>query len=201
MALDFDIRDPKNQKLIAVFLILIVIIYAFYNFVIQSKVTAVESARADLATLEQRLMTIKKRLQTRETLEARKAELTVRLAELEALLPTEENVAVLLNQLVNVEQESKVYLVGFNAVESIEGDGRPYRANRYRVTIEAGYHQFVRFVGEVMRLPRLLSFSELRLEMNPDIEREPVAYEGLEDQPRHLRIECVLTAYIFRNLE
>ena len=89
--------------------------------------------------------------------------------ELEALLPTEENVAALLDQFSMVEKDAKVYVVGFNAAETIEEEDKPYRANRYRVTIEAGYHQFATFMSRIMALPRILSISELRIMLNPTV--------------------------------
>ncbi len=198
MALNFDIRDPKNQKLVITYLIPVIGLAAFFNFMVKPKIAEVQAVKSEVATLQSRVSGTMRALSSVEELEARKTALEAKLAELRSLVPDEENVAVLLEQFSRVERDAKVYLVGFDAAAVIEGEGRPYRENRYRVTLDAGYHQFATFMAEVMALPRLFSFSDLRIERNDTTEDTEVEYEGLEDQPRYLRIECTLTSYIYQ---
>jgi len=197
----FDIKDPKNQKMIAMFMIPIVILYAFFHFVIKTKVGELETKEGNLNKIIKSVEDAQKTLKSKEVIEKTREELMIKFEELNSLLPEEENVSELIEQFSMVERDSKVYIVGFDAAETIEGDGKPYRANRYNLTIEAGYHQFVTFMSRVMALPRLLSFSELRIERNPMVTRGTESYEGLESQPRYLSIECTLTSYVFTNLD
>jgi len=201
MAIEFDIRDPKNQKIIATFMIPVVILAAFYQFMIKPMVEDLAVKQAELNTVRQQVTRIMSGLKTVEQLQGEKDALTAKLAELESLLPTEENVALLLSRFAMVERDANVYLVGFDAAETVDDGEKPYRANNYRMTIEAGYHQFADFITKVMSLPRLMSFSDLRITMNPLITEETESYEGMENQPRHLKIECMLTTYIFKGFQ
>ena len=198
MAVDFDIRDPKNQKLIMTYLIPVVILAAFFNFFIKPKLQELNNKRNELSTLQAQIDMVKQTLQSKEQLLNAKENLMAKYTELEALLPQEENVALLLDQFSMAEKDTKVYIVGFNAAETIEEVDKPYRANQYRVTIEAGFHQFASFMSRIMSLPRILSISDLRIMLNPAVSEETESYEGLEDQPRHLTIECVITSYVFK---
>ena len=198
MAVDFDIRDPKNQKLIMIFLIPVVCLTAFFILVIKPKIQDLKDDTNELSNLQARIEKVQRTLQSKEDLLETRGNLMAKFDELEALLPPEENVAALLDQFSMVEKDTKVYVVGFNAAETIEEEDKPYRANRYRVTIEAGYHQFATFMSRIMALPRILSISELRIMLNPAVSEETEGYEGLENQPRHLTIECIVTSYVFK---
>jgi len=199
--MDFDIRDPKNQKIVAMFLIPVVILYAFFHFFVKTKVYELKREENKLNEIQDRVEMVERTLQSKEVLEKTKEELMIKFEELNSLLPEEEDVSELIDQFSMVERDSKVYVVGFDAAETIEGDGKPYRTNRYNLTIEAGYHQFANFMSRVMTLPRLLSFSELRIVRNPMVTESTESYEGLESQPRYLSIECTLSSYVFTNLD
>lgn len=200
MAINFDIRDPKNQKLIMTFLLPVVALAAFFQFMIKPKIADLKSRETELATIQRQLNQIQKSLKSQEQLRGEKENLTIKLKEMESLLPEEENVALLLSQFSMAEKDANVYLVGFNAAETVEGADKPYRANKYRLTVEAGYHQFADFISRILALPRIMSFSELRITLNPLLTEETDSYEGMESQPRHLKVECMLTTYLFKNL-
>lgn len=200
MAIDFDIRDPKNQKLIMTFLIPVVILAAFFQFMVKPIRVDVTAKKAELADIQKNIDQVRKALKIPKELQAEKETLTIKLNELESMLPREDNVAVLLNQFSLVERDTNVYLVGFDAAEVVEEGGKPYKANRYRMTIEAGYHQFADFIAKVMALPRITSISDLRITINPMVTEETESYEGMENQPRNLTIECMLTTYLFQEI-
>ena len=200
MAINFDIKDPKIQRILASFLVPVVICYLFFNFVIKPEVEELNTKKAEVIKLKKRVNDIKKKLEHPEALKEEKAILEDKYQELEKLLPSEENVAVLLDQFAMVENDSKVYMVGFEATETVDDESKPYRANKYRITIESGFHQFARFMSHVMSLPRILSFSELNISLNTELDESTEIQEGLEDQPRTLKIECTLTTYVFKDL-
>ena len=198
MALNFDIRDPKNQRILASFLVPVVLFYAFYNFMLKPKIGEIEKKKTEIASLKKNVTDIKNKLDSPEKLAEEKTALESKLAELEQLLPTRENVSLLLDQFSQVETDSKVYMVGFEATESVDVEGELYRSNKYKITIESGYHQFSLFMSYAMRLPRILSFSEITISANSEIGQRLEVQEGLEDQPRNLTIECIITSYIFK---
>ena len=198
MALKIDFSDPKNQRIIATFLVPIVIFYAFYHFIIKPKINELNAKKAEVVTVSNRVSNIKRTLELPDKLLKEKETLQTEYDELEQLLPSEENVSLMLDQFSVIENDAKVYMVGFEATETIEDESKPYRENRYRITIESGFHQFSRFMGYIMSLPRIMSLSELNLSLNPTLDRNQEVYEGLEDQPRTLRIECILTSYVFK---
>jgi len=197
MAIDFDFKDPRNQKLIISFLIPIVILYAFYRFVIEPKIMEVKTVKNEITEIESQIKIIGKKIKSKDLIMEEKNKLLKQLSELEALLPEEENVSLLLEQFSMVERDAKVYIVGFNAAESTEGAGKPYRENKYQMTIEAGYHQFAMFMSKVMSLPRVFSLSNLRISRNPMASEKLETFGGLEDQPRYLTIECTITSYVY----
>ncbi|MFA6472707.1 MAG: type 4a pilus biogenesis protein PilO [Candidatus Latescibacterota bacterium] len=200
MAIDFDIKDPKNQRMLATVIIAAALIYAFFNFVIKVKGQELKIKKAEVVTLTQNLSDMERGLQTKVILLAERESLQKKLKELETNLPEHENVAALLDQLSRVENNAKVYVVGFKADETVEGGGKLYQANKYKITIEAGFHQFAEFMSGIMALPRILSFSDMKISANPAAKEKAAANIGLEDQPRSLTIECTVTSYIFKNL-
>lgn len=200
MAIDFDFRDPKNQKMIMTFLIPLVVIAAFFQFVVKPVKEEVTAKTTELTNVQNQLDLIKKSLKTPKDLEVEKALLTGKLEELRSMLPEEENVADLITKFSEVERESNVYLVGFEATQSVEGGEKPYKENKYRMTIEAGYHQFAEFMSKVMALPRIMSFSDIRITVNPLAKTVTATYEGMENQPRNLTIECVLTTFLYQDV-
>ncbi len=197
MALQFDINDPKNQRLLALILVPIVVGYAFYNFVIKSEQTELNAKQAQVVTYQRRVDSMKKVLESPDNLRRERAILEEQYQELNALLPDQENVSLLLDQLNSIEQDSKVYMVGFEALETIEPSGASYRANQYLLTFESGFHQFSQFLSHAMSLPRILSFSDVVIQPNTNVTPEQGEYEGMEDQPRTLTVECTLTSYVF----
>lgn len=201
MALNFDMKDPKNQRIIAMILVPVVACYAFFHFVMKPKMAELETKKAQVVTLMTRVTNIRKTLQMPDKLENEKAALTAKYEELEQLLPNEENVSLLLDQFSVVEHDSKVYMVGFEASETVDDEGKPYRENKYKLTVESGFHQYAKFMSEIMMLPRILSISELNFSMT-DFEQvmQEEMPEGLEDQPRYLTVECTLSSYVFKGL-
>ncbi len=198
MTLNFDIKDPKNQKFLAIVSVIVLILFGFYHFMIKPKLSEIETKKKEVQTLEQLLQTTKKSLSSPAEMTAQKEMLEAKYIELERILPDEENVAQLLEQLVGIEYKAKVYLVGFDATQTIEGNGKPYKANQYRVTVEAGYHQYVDFISQIMSLPRILSISELNITQNANLQQgQEEESTGPADQPRNLSIECLVTSYIF----
>ena len=186
--------------MLATVIIAAALIYAFFNFVIKVKGQELKIKKAEVVTLTQNLSDMERGLQTKVILLAERESLQKKLKELETNLPEHENVAALLDQLSRVENNAKVYVVGFKADETVEGGGKLYQANKYKITIEAGFHQFAEFMSGIMALPRILSFSDMKISANPAAKEKAAANIGLEDQPRSLTIECTVTSYIFKNL-
>lgn len=198
MAFNFDPSDPKTQKTIAILMIPIVLMALFYVKRIKPKIAEIAEKTAEVNTVSQQVRRQEKTLRPIKEMNAEKETLLAKYDEFEKYLPSEENVALLLDQLSAIERFSKVYLVEFNATESIESGDKPYRANKYRITIEAGYHQFADFMSSIMTLPRILSFSDLRISTNTADIMGGEMNEGLADQPRNLSIECIMTSYVFK---
>ena len=197
MAMKFDINDPKTQRMIAAVIVPIVILYAFFHLMIKPKMNDLDAKTVEVVDIEKKVTDIEKTLELPEKLNKEKEVLQAKYEEMEELLPSEENVAVLLNQFSTIENDSKVYIIGFEAAETVVDEGKPYRANNYRVTIESGFHQFSRFMSYVLTLPRIMSISDLNISLT---DREEAISEGLEDQPRFLKIEFTLTTYVFSGL-
>jgi Tfp pilus assembly protein PilO len=200
MAASFDMRDPKTQRIIATVLVPVVLIYAFYNFMIKPKTEEVKTKKTELVVIQKRLMDIKKGLEDPKKLNTEKELLQGKYDELEKLLPSKENVANLLGQVTDVENNSKIYMVGFEASESSQVQDKSYSSNKYKITIESGFHQFAQFMSNIMTLPRIISFSEITIQNNTMADRSKKFQEGLEDQPRNLTIECVITTYVFKEI-
>ncbi len=200
MAINFDIKDPKNQRILASFLVPVVICYAFFHFIIKPRLDELNTKKAEVVQLKKKVNDIKKKLEQPEALNEEKAILEDKYKELEKLLPSKEDVAVLLDQFAMIENDSKVYMVGFEATETVDDGSKLYRANKYRLTIESGFHQFARFMSNIMSLPRILSFSDLNISLNTELDESMEIQEGLENQPRTLKIECTLTTYVFKDL-
>ncbi|MHB9028704.1 MAG: type IV pilus inner membrane component PilO [Candidatus Latescibacterota bacterium] len=200
MAIEFDIREPKNQRMLAAVMTVAVVFYGYFQFMIKPKQTELRDRKTEIVSLQSRLNSMRGNLQAKKKLQSEKETLEMKLAELESYLPEQENVSVLLDQFTTVENSTKVYVVGFKASETVELTDKPYQANKYKLTIEAGYHQFVEFMASVMALPRILSFTELKIGVNTNAPAGENVNEGLEDQPRSLTIECSITSYVFKDL-
>jgi Tfp pilus assembly protein PilO len=79
MALDFDIRDPKNQKLIMTFLIPIVILAAVFQFVVSPLKEEVAAKNVELTNAQQQIDIIRCSLKTPELLREEKEQLELSL--------------------------------------------------------------------------------------------------------------------------
>jgi len=198
MAIEFDLRDPQNQRTLAVFMSVAVLMYGLYHFKIKPMTGELQRGKTEIATLKTQLNAMRTNLQAKKNLLAEKDRLALKLDELDTYLPEKENVALLLDQFSLVENATKVYVVGFKANETVDDAAKPYLSNKYKVTVEVGYHQFVDFMSGIMALPRILSFSEMKIAQNTNAPERRDMNEGLEDQPRSLSIECSITTYVFK---
>jgi Tfp pilus assembly protein PilO len=200
MAIDFDFKDPKNQKLIAAFMIIVVALFASFNFVIKPVRANLRTKKAEAAEIQKKIDSILNILQEPQKIEQMKLMYQARVEELDAILPVKEEIPELLDQISLIEKETRVHLMGFNALDTIDDGARPYISHRYSIKLEAGYHQFGNFMSRLTTLQRLLSISDLIITVN-QLAGTQEKYEGLEEMPRNLTVEFVLTSYVFRNLQ
>ena len=63
MAMKFDINDPKTQRMIAAVLVPVVILYAFFHFMIKPKMNDLEAKKAEVITIKKQVTDIKKTLE------------------------------------------------------------------------------------------------------------------------------------------
>ncbi len=201
MAIGFDIREPKNQRLLAAFMAITVILYGGYHFIIKPRQAALSSRKSEITALRNELATMRGSLSKKDALEKEQQALNEKLDELESFLPEHEDISALLDQFSAVENNAKVYVVGFRSSEVIEETDKLYMEVKYNVTVEAGYHQFMNFMAGIMALPRILSFSDLKISLNQNAPPGEEINEGLEDQPRSLVIECSVASYIFKSTD
>ena len=183
MAFEFISQAPQSQKLILGIFLLLIVLFGGYFFVLQPKLTQVDSLRGELAKLEAELSQNRALAANLSRFRAEAAQLRARLQAAQERLPNEKEMPGLYRQLTNLAHQTGLTVVLFQPKEIKQED--VYAEVPITLSAETGYHQLGTFFERMSRLSRLVSMKEMKL-------------QGTEKGPSSIRADVTLATYLFR---
>ena len=183
MAFEFISQAPQSQKLILGIFLLLIVLFGGYFFVLQPKLTQVDSLRGELAKLEAELSQNRALAANLSRFRAEAAQLRARLQAAQERLPNEKEMPGLYRQLTNLAQQTGLTVVLFQPKEMKQEDVDAEVP--ITLSAETGYHQLGTFFERMSRLSRLVSMKEMKL-------------QGTEKGPSSIRADVTLATYLFR---
>ena len=169
--------DPKQRNALLLGLVTVALFYVFWAYWYTPKQAEIEANAAQLERLDQnnRLAQIIVARGGTE-LEQRLAEYEQHVVRLERLIPQDEEVAALLNQISAAARQTGVSDPGMEPEPDEVGDF--YTKESYEINVIGEYHDIGRFLTRVASLPRIITPVDLEITpftgdvnlLDPDLE-------------------------------
>lgn len=185
----FGLDDADRQRVFLLVLLFVGGGYAFWQYVWSPLHEERVATEDHLAVLEQRNAQARALTQPGriEELRRREAEYQVALAAYETMLPSEAEVAGLLEEVARSALTEGVEIVNFAPLEPI--DGEQLVELPYDVQVQGTYHDIGRFVASVANMPRLVRPGVVAL--------EHVAIEQGAEEPAEHEVLATFTLSTF----
>ncbi len=150
-----NLREPKTQKLILFFVLLIIILIAFFQLLYQpnqKKIKQLVAVRDSLRTEVQKAEAARERL---PELQAKIARLELEWEKAKEMLPKEKEIPSLIQQISNSGTKAGVSFLLFRP-------GAPQLKTNYseipvQIKIACNYHQLGRFLSNIGNLARIVN--------------------------------------------
>jgi type IV pilus assembly protein PilO len=154
--------DPKQRNALLLGLVTVALFYVFWAYWYTPKQTEIEADQARLERLDQnnRLAQITVARGGTE-LEQRLTEYERHVNRLERLIPQDEEVAALLNQISAAARQTGVSDPGMQPEPDEVGDF--YKKESYEISVIGEYHDIGRFLTRVASLPRIITPVDLEI--------------------------------------
>ena len=162
----FDIKDPKNQKMVLIGLGIAALVYLyviadFVPFNYRMRAREIATLKAEYTKKANELSKAQQLVNRLPELKREFALLNQRWAVAQELLPTQKEVASLLRKVTLAGQEAGVKFVLFKP-------GEPktqtyFTENPVQVSVTGGFHHAGTFFSEIAELSRLVNVSQLKL--------------------------------------
>ncbi|MFN2433184.1 MAG: type 4a pilus biogenesis protein PilO [Gemmatimonadota bacterium] len=151
-----SLRDPQTQKALLGVILVLGLAYAFYQYLYTPKVTAVAELEAQADRLESYNQSAKVVAQGNRiaALEEEGVSYARRLEAFEELIPTTEQVPLLLERIATSALEADVDLLAFTPLPAEPGTF--YTEQFYEVEVRGGYHEIGNFLTRIANLPRII---------------------------------------------
>lgn len=163
--------DPQRQKKILIGLLPLVGAFLFYQFVHVKRAADLDDMADHLENLES--MNAVRRAQAARggpALQKKLALYEEHIKRLEQLIPAREDVPELLHSVSQQAQETGVEFTGMTAPD--EEPGEFYTKQTYDMSVKGSYHKVGQFMAAVGSLPRIVTPTELKLEVGKNKETD-----------------------------
>ena len=187
MAINFSLSKLPWHSQVGVFVALgAAAAGAFYHLYARDAMAAIETRRAELATINQ---TIDRGLATAKRLPEFRSEvqqLEAQLERLRAVLPEEQDVADLLRRVQAMATQSRLTIRGFTP--------RPVTRRQLHaewpigLELEGTYHDLGAFLERVSKFPRIINVGHIKISAPPQ--------QNGQSGPSTITAECTATAFV-----
>jgi len=174
MNLDFFKNLPTYQKLLALFLINILIVAMFFWFFYLPQNNTIAGLQTDLAKLDSEIGIQRAKVEKLEQLKKENAELERQLAEKKEQLPPEAEVASLLKQVSDLGLRVGLDFKLWKPSAKKEDPSGLYAEIPVDVEVDGGYHTIAMFFDSVSKLPRIVNISNIKMG-TPKVEKGRLA--------------------------
>lgn len=161
-----NLRDPKNQIFIAVFILFGAAIYYWSVGIYSSYNEKISSLVVEQSTLASKLNSVKQKAATKEELDATFRELQKRSKRVAILLPETKQDESFLNQVHGAAQLTNSVVKKITPLGTVPTEY--YETNNYSVEIESSYHGLGRFCAQVGNFPFIVNISAMQLRTSKD---------------------------------
>lgn len=177
------LKDPQTQKVLLGGILILGLAYAFYQYLYTPRKAELADQEAVAERLERYNQSAKAAAQANRlaALEEESVSYARRLEAFEELIPTTEQVPLLLERVATAALETEVDLLTFTPLPA--EPGAFYTEQFYEVEVRGGYHAIGSFLARVANLPRIIkpTITEVvgervepdRARARPDGESEP----------------------------
>lgn len=153
--------DPQQQKRLLIGLIPLLLLFAFWYFLHGDRVEEVDAMQTRVENLESQNRTARLRSRQGSELQERLARFERHIDRLEDLVPRNEEVSQLLNQINQRAEE-----VGVNVVVFRPGGqeaGEHYVRRTFELVVRGTYHDVGEFLTQIGSLPRIVTPTNLQV--------------------------------------
>ncbi len=155
--------DPKQQKALGAIALSLVVLYFANSLWYSGAVEAVEVDEGRVENLLSQNRTAQAlAISAGRGLEERMALFERHVAELEQLIPSSEEVAMVMDQMDQVARDAGVTVTMTRPQPAVPGPF--YTEQSYQIRVLGEYHDVGRFLAGVASLPRIITPSDLQLE-------------------------------------
>jgi len=170
-------------KALLIILLVVLVLYGFNRYVYGPNQEKIQDRQQELSRLTSALFHVRETVENLPKVKAELESLQEEWERLETLVPRREKVTDIIEQISRAERVAGIYIV---SIEPQPTEARDlYTVNPYRLQLEGSYHSFVRFLGALSSLSRIINVSEFNLSANPNSVNDDDA----------VSIQCLLTSY------
>ena len=155
--------DPKQQKALGAIAVSLVVLYFANSLWYTGEIEAVEAEEGRVENLLSQNRTAQAlAISAGRGLEERMALFERHVAELEQLIPSSEEVAMVINQMDLVARDVGVTVTMLRPEAPVEGAF--YAQQAYQIRVLGEYHDVGRFLAGIASLPRIITPSDVQLQ-------------------------------------
>lgn len=159
--MSLDLKNPRNQKLMLLGIVLIFLIYLWYSKIYTPTTEKITLKKGEYQLKVSELVEVRAQAAPLEELRQEYKELSANLQPLEELLPEEEYLVDFLKRLHNAAQLNNLLLREVIPEASTpEGE---FVANDFKMELEGTYHDFGRFLAQLANFPFIVRTSKMNL--------------------------------------
>ena len=182
-----DLKDPKNQKIILIVIVLIIVSYFWYSKSYTKTNEEIQLLNFQLEKLELKRNQYKQKAKTLEELKAEYNDLEKMYLPMKKLLPEEMEFSAFLNQVHAAAQATRSVVLELEP-NGIEPDVF-YDAYNYTVSLATTYHDVGNFLANVTNFPFIINVSKIDFERYEDLPKMPKMVD------KTMQAKFTMTAY------
>jgi Tfp pilus assembly protein PilO len=174
-----DLKDPKNQILVLIAIVFLVLIYVWYARFYSPYEAQLVQKKAQYQKLKTDLFAVQEKAKGLDALRVEVGQQEARYEKVRLWLPEKKEDESFLHQVHMAEQSTNSTIMNITPQASIPHEF--YTANSYKVEIESTYHGLGKFFEKVVNFPFIVNISDVMIESR---EVKQGAKSGLAEKKR-----------------
>jgi len=162
-----DLRNPKNQKIVVIIVIMLGVVYLWYTQLFKPTQREIGRKKLQYQAISSKLQTVKHKAGSLQGLKRDYQRLLAQYRTVKLLLPPRRQTPALLRRLHRAAGRSEIYISEITPQTPVQMDF--YAANPYLVKLKGEFHKLGKFLGYVANFPFIVNISEVKID---DLEEE-----------------------------
>jgi type IV pilus assembly protein PilO len=193
--------SKREQSLVAVILFAVGLSALFYMYVFTPKAESIVEQQTHLEALAAANQKAAAELKAGNLRQLKEdaAKYSENLAVMRQLVPTENEVSGLLEQVSNSARGVGLDISTVTP-QPVSAGGDTYDAHRYRMVVKGGYNDMTEFLTKVASLPRIVTPMVLKMKMAEGVQQNPVngARRAMPASEASIQTEFDIETYVVR---